>query len=701
MVVYGHEHGLRLVWYAGRGFKTQANVPAPKVNGTSKNDPMVIDLDDDDDEPATTDKPAAPAEFEEEEEEVDPSAPYRDVIRYIDIPLGTAASQIAVPHIPSDTAQASPGTLPSIYEDHIVVVAACTDLTIRVISAPLDPPAANAHEISQMDIHIVKMMGSNSHQQFVSDVAITHTGAVTTEESVETQKQQSKPQTRSQSQSKQADEEGDNVKWSLLVASISCTGSGLLLIHQIPLQKNKIVPTPESSIPVQRTFLRAPSMSAKLSFNPSAHPAERHSTLLVTLPQASAVQVYQIFPPHTRERRGSTATNDSVSTTRSTKAPGTDRGKFLISFLPPFSQEDIELGQRRKRVLDAKWVAGGRAVVALLEDGEWGIWDLEAVGPTSSSSGANLIRGQGNISGIHGGSLTKFAIRSSILPSVETKPKSSTSEPQPTSGSLVPMTPSTRKTRSEGLFQGSTLGNGASQAGVQQQGAIYVEEKPSTRSSYDESVVLNFADENIYLPSVLSFWKNETKPLRLPPVKLGGQPPRSISLLPTSQSSDESFGTAASVFGTTPAPPDFLIQTPHRLVLSLNPLSAQPVATDASTQTALVPSERSTLLESGDLDLDDMDRILDNMAGDADSGAVGGRGARSISTTTTTKKPLNLFTKSVGFRIDDEEEEGDGDVDMAAASPTPSRVRGSRLSSGRSTSAFGSETPVPKRRIFT
>jgi hypothetical protein len=635
---------------------------------------MVIDLDDDDDEPKVADTAAPPAEFEQDDEEVDPYAPYLDVIRHIDVPFWTAATRIAIPHV----AQAPPDARPGIYNNRIIVVAACSDLTLRVMSAPLDPPAQEVQDVAKMDIQVVRIEGTNTHQQFVSDITITHTGTPSDEQEKSDAQAQSRPQTRSHSQQDQQNTDADSVQWSLLVASISCTGAGLLLIHQIPIRNNQIFQSPEVSIPIRRAYLRTSSLSAKLTFNPFAYPAERHSSLLIPLPAESMVKVYQVFQPsHPRERRGSNATNDSVSTTRSAKVSSNDRGKFLITLLPPFVNEDGD-EQRRKRVLDAKWVAGGRAVIALLEDGEWGIWDLEAVGPISSS-GTNLIRGQGNISGIRGGSLTRFAIRASILPTVEAKQKSSNSQWQPTSGALAPMTPSTRKVRSEGLFQGSKLSTDATRSNVQQYGAIIVADAAGGRSTYDESVIISYAYENIYLPSVSSFWKNETKPIRLPAVRLGGQSLRSICLLSTPGLSDNAL-SGTSIFDTAPSAPDFLVQTSHRLILSVNPLSQRPYSDDATDQTPPDPSDQ-TLLVSGDLDVDGMDRMLDDMGG-----------------ASATKKPMNLFTKSVGFRRSKGDEDDNEDTDMTA-SPTPARS-GLRITNS-GTGLFGGGTPLPKRRIFS
>ncbi|EXJ94670.1 hypothetical protein A1O1_03067 [Capronia coronata CBS 617.96] len=667
VIIYGHERGLRLVWYGGRSFKPpRQHAPPAKVNGAAKSDAMVIDLDDDDDdeEPAAKHEQVPPAEFEEYEDEVDPSAPYGDVLRYIDIPLGTAVLRLATPHVPKDVAQAPTGSWPSIFLDRIVVAVASPDSAIHVISAPLDPPSPEVKDVSKLDIQTYRIFGPNSHPDFISDIAITHTKAVPDDTEDEAQL---RPKTE------QSSTDPDAAGWLLLVASVSCTGSGLLLVHQIPLQSDNRLPAKtKRAHPIRRQYLPFSAMSAKLAFNTCPYPAERHSTLLITLPAASCVKLYQIFPTYTRERRGSTATIDTVSSNRSARSAVGGRGKFLITFLPSFNQDDDEiLVPRRKRVLDAQWIAGGRAVIALLEDGEWGIWDLEAVGPTSNSAGSNLIRGQGNISGIQGGSLTAFATRSNIFQTAERKQKPINAGTQPATGSLVPMTPSTRKTRSESLFHGqpgtdnSKVARPSSQPG---RGSICVEDRLSNRGR-DESVMINYADGIVYMPSILSFWKSEAKPTRLPAVRYGGQQLRSIGLVPKSDNTDNS--DSPGLFGLASSIPNFLVQTDHRLILSLNPLP-EVSTSDAATQTPADPAPQTTyqaLLAVGDLDVDGMDRILEDM-GAADA---------------SKPRPMNLFTRSVGFRIDE-------DVDMG--SPTPSKYPRRMLGNGLTAQAS-------QRRVFT
>ncbi|KAJ9646793.1 hypothetical protein H2204_000485 [Knufia peltigerae] len=697
VVIYGHDEGVRIAWYAGKSFRPARKDAVPaKVNGTAKADAMVIDLDDDDDDDRPRKgHPPAPAEFEQEEQEIDPAAPYADFLRCIDIPLGTAAVRIAVPNIVKDLEQAPPESWPSLYLDHIVVTVACADLSIRLICAPLNPPAPGEEDASKLGIDTIKIYGPNSHQDFISDIAITHTA------SVQDEKDGSEQQQGSHVGSK-ADQSSISRQWSLLIASISSTGAGLLLIHQVPVQSHSISSAPEHHLPIRRQYLRSSAMSAKLAFNTCSYPAERHSSLLITLSSASCVKLYQVFPTYSRERRGSTATADSVSTTRSTKTASSSRGKFLMSFLPPFlSNTSGNVTSRRKGVLDARWVAEGRAILALLEDGEWGIWDLEAVGPSSSNTGANLIRGQANISGIHGGSLTKFAIRSIISSPTETKQKTANAEEQPASGSLAPMTPSTRKVRSEGLFSGLKEDSTTSKP-QNPRGSIYVEAVQSGRP-HDECAVISYGDENVFISSVQSVWRSDIKPVRLPAVKLGGQNPLRFSLLPKPRAGAESSG----LFGISASTPDFFIQTNHRLILSVSPVTDAVNATsNPSTHAAasLGPeASDQALLASGVLDVDGMDRLLDQMGG--------GGGRRGPTTTTTTSfksRPMNIFTKSVGFQVDndgdddadeDDENYAGDDVDVAMASPTPTKF--ASLKVGNSSRRFGPGSQVSQRRLFT
>lgn len=675
IIVYGHDRGLRVVWYGGRPFASpQRPESAPKTNGTSKSAPMVIDLDDEDahsETPTIPHETVGPAEFQHNDDEVDQSAPYHRVLRFIAIPLGTAALRIAVPHIHTDVSQAAPDTYPSIYRDRIVVAAACADLSIRIITLPLAPPHPGLRDVSALEVETLKIFGPNSHQDFISDIAITQSAGVETDEA-ETE-DQARPSTRTRSQAARSNGVNSALqKWSLLVASVSSTGSGLLLVHQLPLQEQGRLSTkPQHFLPVRRQYLRYPAAGARLAFNPTVYPSERHSSLLLTLPAASLVKLYHVFAKHGRDRRGSAATADSVSSRDSLHAPIADRGSFPLTLLPPFENSDIATGiPRRKGVLDAQWVAAGRAIIALLEDGEWGIWDLEAVGPNSSTSGTNLIRGQSNISGVQGGSLTKFAIRSHvILPNVAKK--SSTITVQPSSGSLAPMTPATRKARSDGLFRGRAMETTILSNSQRNHGSISVDRQSLSVSgrSHDESVTISFADQSLYIPSILSFWKADTKPVRMPSLKLGGQTPQCINVFPCS-----THGSSLGLLGITDSIPEFMVQTSHRLILSVHPLSGPLHEVTHDSTVIIQHGSDQALLDSGELDVDGMDRILDNM--DTNIG----------------QKRQESFDKSAHFRKDDTSDDDD-DTSMVLGSPTPAKFTASRsMPLSRSTGRQGSSS---------
>ncbi len=648
VIVYGHETGLRVVWYAGKRFRPQT-APLPQVNGSAKEDPMVIDLseddDDDDDKPSQSKPASSRVGFEHDEEEVDSVHPYHDILQTLDIPLGSPSLRLAVPQLPQDLSDLS--AYPDLLHDRVIVAVACADLSIRLIVCPLLPPAPGKCDPSKAGVQIAKLSPS-SHQDLITSIAVTYTAAT--------------------DDASEDDEESQ--KWSFLVASTSCTGSGLLLVHQIPTRGNQFSSESDHMVPIRRQHLRVPLISARLSFNSSMYPAERHATLLISLTDASCVKVYQVFRQHalSRSRRGSAGTTESASSTRSAPGLVASRDKFLITLLPDFSLADaMDPNQRRKCVLDAKWILGGKAIIALLQGGEWGVWDLEAAGPASASSNQNLIKGQENVSGIVGGSRTNFAIRGS-LPSPGDASKSSKIGPVSTIG-LVPATPHTRKVQKQGLFQGAsepTKPSGSPQSGS-------VSTRPSTEIRNDESILINYGAQNMYFPSILSYWKSEatrkgsfaassTNLSILPSLRTGGEAIKNISLLPQ-------FPKQLSAqFGSRTCP-NFLATTCNRLILFVSPLVESPE--DAETQTditrpLLLTSEGTdqSLLQQGVLDVDGMDRLLEGMDSPPRSRLV----PASVSLPKSGTKPN--FGRSVGFAQD---------VDMGMTADLPSPKTTSKL----------------------
>ena len=572
MIVYGHKTGLRAVWYGGRSFKEPD--PNPKVNG-NKEEPMVIDLVDD--EPQRPDVSTAQADFEDEEGEIDPQEPYPDVLRYLDVPLGASVQRLAIPDSPEQL------------QTQIIVVAACTDLTIRVVTIPLDPPSPQNSDLSQLNVRSLKISGPGSHQDLITGIAATlH-------------------------QTEEALGEHDTTldassTTSLLIASTSCTGNGLMLIHRLPAKAGGFCAAANEVLPIRRVHLRAPLMSASLSFNNA-------SVLLITIPDAPCVKVYDPFPqtPYSRSRRGSVATTDSASSTRSSPMSESGNGKVLITLLSDSqSRDQTGLEPQRKRVLSSKWVLGGRAIITLLEDGEWGIWDLEAAGPTPSTKNQNLIKGQANVGGIMAGGSTRFALKGQLTKTVGGS--NQTQNSQSASNGLIPATPHTRKTRAEGLFKGSSA-IGSDRASGPRDGYLVV--KSSITTNNEESVLMSYGPQNMYIPSILSYWKANTESyatarnshaIDVPAINTAGQTLKSIDLLPRSSKQKRDN------FLQDRTPPNVLVSTDSRLILLVQPLITAGTTNPPAAQTSLSNSGRSIRGSSGqDHELESIDHMLDKL----------------------------------------------------------------------------------------
>ncbi|ERF68876.1 hypothetical protein EPUS_04528 [Endocarpon pusillum Z07020] len=689
IIVYGHEQGIRIVWRGGKSFRP-AQVPKekPKVNGSSKEDAMLLDSDDDESAAVGV---ASTTDFDGDEEERDSSEPYHKIVRHLDIPCGTGVRLIAIPHIPAHIQDSAPGAFPPILLSNIVVAAACNDNSIRIVTLPLLPPPPSVDGTSYKALQIVTIAGINTHHEVPSSIAITHSAVSDSSDIL-------RDSSRSRSRSRNPPVEEENATtaqsgrlWCFLIVSISPTTGGLLLTHQIPITADTQLSTsPDDLYPLQRCYLRFPCLSSNLVFHPSAFPADRHSTVLLSATDAGCVKLYQVLPGShatlSRGRRNSAATTDSANSSLLTSPRSmTSNGQFLLTLYPGFvtSSSSSSL-QRRKHVHSATWAASGRAIIALLEDGEWGVWDLEGAGPGSGS--ANLLRGQSNMSGIQGGALTRFAFSSRVTPTAETLPKTRKPESRDTKdGALAPMTPHTRRIKSEGLFKGGPPSLEIERDYAQSaSGHICITEHvPSTTSALSsprESLVITYGSEIVFVSSLQTMWRAETstkgtfdsveaiRPSHFPSLALGQErlvgiaellhsPPRE-SRLPFAVKSNQL--------------PDILIVADHRLIFFVTALTEPTSTRDTEDRFPLrlsKPQESQTasfgdqaLLRKGQLDLEGMDRVLTGM-GHGD-GTLNGR--------------RSSFGKSVAFDLDDE-----GDLSMT--SPTPK--------------AGGRYTPTPRRPI--
>ena len=143
---------------------------------------------------------------------------------------------------------------------------------------------------------------------------------------------------------------------------------------------------------------------------------------------------------------------------------------------------------------------GGKAVIVLLADGEWGLWDIEGDGSAGGSKG---ILGRQSIKG---GAITAFSI-SGWIDSAPVKSSSTKGATARTSNSkFAPMTPSTRKTVEPVLFSGRS-GHGFAR------GKISVVRLPatSTISLAEESVAFWLEDSYCVIPNLRAYWDAQSR----------------------------------------------------------------------------------------------------------------------------------------------------------------------------------------------
>jgi hypothetical protein len=635
------------MWRGGRPFKQQQNPPSPKpkTNGASNDAIMIIDSDEEEPAPQKS-QPHVQAEFEDEEHELDPTEPFYDILQTFDIPLGAKALALSVPSIPSDDIHLSAKPLPPILKKSIVVAVVCSDCTTKIVTLPLTPPAPQLQgqkEPTTAHTQICAISGASTHQDIASGIAITFTGqslltgsrsASQHDIGMDVENEKSVMSTRNGGRPSAPSKAGDG--WELLMATYSDEAAGVLLVYRIPILEEKSQSTSvfkfstDHIFPIQKHFLH--THATKLSFNPSSYPSDRHSHLLVST-TGGAVKLYScVSPKADRSSRGRRTSDTDLARDM--------RGKWLVSLYPGFSISPSGIPQR-KPVLDAEWVLNGKAIIALLSDGEWGIWDLEGAGPGAAQS---LVRGQSNVQGVTGGALTSFAINGWANPAESTKSSSAATTSEITKPKLAPMTPHTRKAREESLFKPAAPvpTTAASMPFANGSISVITHSTNPRDSKPDESIIVHYASQNVVIPSLLSHWRTKVKtagtfessarfrPSPLEGINLLGEHQLGVSQFPPSPSSN-----CTSYFRPSSARhPDVLIIGERRLHILAAPLMPAPKTVESSLALAKpvqAKQEDQVLLVRGELDVEGMDRILDGMTNG--TGNVGNRVSGRMSPT--------------------------------------------------------------------
>ncbi|RKF75689.1 Nucleoporin NUP37 [Golovinomyces cichoracearum] len=454
IILIGHENGVKIVWRGGRKFKfEQPPTNCHKVNGSGN---IVVSLDSDDE--VITPMVAHPdqPEFEEEEEEDDDdddddekkyetSFPYLGIVQNLDLSLGSAVLQLAV--LPSTTLESDQ----LLDRNSIIFVAACADNSLRLVTLPITPPSPSTK--ARPDFRAVpespnagdgkwgeKIFFLNGHNKPSDCVSIAIDSNF-----------------------------GDP---HYIIASCSLEVNGRLLIW-----RNSVRCPCLQLDPFQSIYLVSPART--ISFNPSS---SRPNYLLV----AETTGACRIFDNNSSNFQAGTV--DFLSSSQC---------RWLISIMTTFPNIKSKstgtgtcTGFGRKTIADAQWILDGCAIIVLLNDGEWGIWDIEGL-----RMDINYPNGLLNYQGIKGGSKSEFNLTGFI----DSLNKARKSGPQQTGAPrFIPLTPGTQK----------SLDPFNNQAPMIKNGKISLLEIPTSSSTRFKDVVVLFHLGETYtiIPSILKYW---------------------------------------------------------------------------------------------------------------------------------------------------------------------------------------------------
>ncbi|KAH7138252.1 hypothetical protein B0J11DRAFT_513956 [Dendryphion nanum] len=605
IIIYGHETGVGIMWRGGRPLKAQVAAPAPKqvpsklpkVNGTSSDVVMIIDSDDEDTPAKTAPQQPPQAEFEDEQEELDPDQPYPSIIQQVRLALNTSVLHIAIPQIPAVSTLRPADSVPPIFSNKIVFTVACADYSVRIITLPLSPPSNSTKEAplnikAPFGEEVVKISSHVGHQSIPRGIDMTWTSRnePTSHELSDDEMDAEEPEDtsatprarrarRRQSRSASGRRSAPD-GWDILVASHSTEVGGLLKIFRFNLSETSV--TVQNPISVYQTLnLRTPA--TRVTFNSAQYPKRRHSQLLITDPSGIA-RIYDPFAPTARKRRSE---------------GDPEIGNFVALFRTTFEQPQSNSTTpsslvARKPILDAAWASDGHSIFALLADGEWGIWDVDRSGPNLPSDPAT------------------FSVRGYVGGVDVSQNGSDPSSPKVKSGRgiLAPMTPNTRRSRQENLFQGT-----APTSSIPTHGAVSIVSLASSDGgAAEESVLIQYGTDIYRIANLVQFWSRNDSGSKGGLTKL-----HDINLLGEAITSVNQFETTVKD-ARLAIPRDTLISTEHRLIITTT--TAQPLGRDLNadfengqTEELEIRKTDQALLARGELDLGGMDRLLEDLEG--------------------------------------------------------------------------------------
>ncbi|KAM0277276.1 hypothetical protein ACHAQH_005935 [Verticillium albo-atrum] len=474
ILIYAHGNGITIAWRGGRRFKaankaTQAPPPI-KANGNAASFADVVMLIDSDEEDAPPPKKQASAPYTDKPEFEDAveDEPYPGIIQTLDLSFGAPALQIAVLPITPCTAEDAAAAAAETLKDKMVFAVSCSNSDVYILSLPLTPPSPESKARPELRSSLLAATAGTGQW---GDTVIVLTGQTKHSDGIALSL--AKPAKSSSTSDRIREQAGSSLstpKNRLVVASHNKEASGVLRLWDVPLDIKAEGGDKSRARPFQTEYLPAPLTA--ISFNPT----NTSQLLVIAGSRAARIFDYAVasLPPD----------DQSIGQFPS-------KGSWLLSLYQPFARPTAT----RKPILDAAWISHGRAVLALLADGSWGIWDVEGASPL----GSTLLGKQS--SGIQGAALTAFSVSGQIE---GTSPLRNAVNGARPSGDFVPLTPHSRRDAAASLNAVTTP---EKLAGMK--GGVTVIPLPARGSqSGDESVVLWIGglDNVSVIPAVSRFW---------------------------------------------------------------------------------------------------------------------------------------------------------------------------------------------------
>lgn len=351
----------------------------PGKGNQNGGDDSVMIIDSDDEAPAA---PAGPfvdkPEFEDEGNAE--QGGYVEITQTLELALGTDVFHVAVlPMAPCAADDAAWGGA-NILKEKMVFAISCATNDVYLVTIPLTPPS---HESKARPELRKDLLAGNAGNGKWGEKLISLGGQGKSSDGIAIT--MVKQRSQSSERSKSAERISTTAPATrVVVAAHSREASGTLRLWDVSLdQRRKYTHALE---PFQTEYL--PSPLTKVAFNPT------HLSQLLTIASPHAVRIYDYSLP-------------SIPSDDTSDGPFPSQGSWLLSLYPPFARGSAPSTSRRP-IVGAQWISHGRAILTLLADGQWGIWDIDGAGPSSGSGNSGGLFGRQG-AGIRGAALTAFS----------------------------------------------------------------------------------------------------------------------------------------------------------------------------------------------------------------------------------------------------------------------------------------------------